>query len=83
MKTPQFILDAIAFIKDKFTTDTAELITKLNKLEAQIEAAIAKDTRKAQQLTIAAQQLNAALRSTDANLNAAYKMLHNVASLTA
>lgn len=82
MKMPQFILNAISFVEDKFTTDTAELIAHLSKLEAKIEAAIAKDTHKAQGLALQAMQLNSALRSTDANLNAAYKMLHNVSGLT-
>lgn len=69
-------------IVDLFTTDTAELIGHMVKLEAKIEKAIEKDARKGEQLAAAAQALNAALKANDRNLNAAYKMLHQVNSLT-
>lgn len=67
---------------DRFTTDTAELIGKFRKLEARIEASIAKDTRKLMQLRQIELSVAAARKAKDASVNAAYKMLHNVSELT-
>lgn len=77
-----YIAEAKAWVIDKFTTDTAELITELSKLEAKIERSIAKDLKKAEKLSEAAKALNEALLQKDRNLNAAYKLLHNVTELT-
>lgn len=70
-------------IIDRFTTDTAELIAKLAKLEAKIEQAIAKDEKKLAQLDDMARSIAAAKDLKNTQVDRAYKLLHNVTSFTA
>jgi glutaredoxin 2 len=67
---------------DRFTDDTAGLLSQVAQLEAKIEAAIDKDLRKGEKLVQSAQALNNAILSNDKNLNAAYKLLNGITGLT-
>jgi hypothetical protein len=68
---------------DRFTLDAVGLSAKLAKVEAAIERAIDKETRKLLAYDTAYNALRAKKVATDAALNASYKLLHNVSSLTA
>jgi hypothetical protein len=72
----------IAAIKDKLTTDTAELLVKLSKLEKQIEKAIAKDLRHLSTLKNAEFAIQAQIKGKNRNVDVAYKLLNNVSGLT-
>lgn len=71
-----------AALMDRITADTAILISQLAKLEAKVEKAIAKDLRKLKELTAAEKAIASAKQVTNKNVDAAYKLLHNVTSLT-
>ena len=84
------IIDAIAALfnskimrlKLRFTQTTAQVVGSIVKLEAKLEAAINKDMIRLNELADLRNLVEAARNKTDNDVNAAYKLLHNVSVLT-
>lgn len=69
-------------IIDRFTPNAAGLIATVTKMEAKIERTIDKDTRALASLEASRRAIVSTAAVVDADLNAAYKLLHNVSQLT-
>lgn len=76
-----YIYTLIEDIKDAFTKDAAGLIASIKKIEAGIERTIDKESRRLEGLRTAADQLNAAIKSANTEVDTAYKLLHKVSEL--
>jgi transcription termination factor NusB len=68
-------------ITDRITPNVAGLLTKIAKIEATIENAIDRDVRKLAVVQQAITDLTALRKAVDADVNAAYKLLHNIGGL--
>lgn len=68
-------------ITDRITPNVAGLLTKIAKVEVTIEKAIDRDVRKLAVVQQAITDLTALRKAVDEDVNAAYKLLHNIGSL--
>ena len=77
-----FLKSLFAPIANRLTPNTAQVVASVIKLETKLEAAIAKDLVRLGELADLSKLVTAARDKTDSDVNAAYKLLHNVSSLT-
>jgi hypothetical protein len=77
-----YLARLVALVRNKLTPSANTLIANFRKMEAKIEATIAKETARLDGLYRAEIAIKNAKMTANAELDAVYKLLHNLTGLT-